>query len=144
MSQLVVFPDVEDLLRVGAGAVLPGAVSFQVEFFVKRPPAFPDVFVIFERIGGGPRDLVTDVATVSVDVYASRGGSPWQGRAIDLFQIVAAWMRSLENTADLGGTPVYEVGQQSGPNLNPDPLAPKHARYSGMFTVALRGATTTI
>lgn len=141
MPELIEFPDVEALLREAANVVLPGLLGTPLQAFLKRPPAFPDSFVVFTRTGGAPRDLVTDIPTLAVDAYAARGGSPWESEAVRVFQRTAAWLRSLEVAGQVGGVPVYEVAQTSGPYRNPDPLAPKHARFSGVFTVALRGAT---
>lgn len=142
MPALIVFPDAEDLLREAANADLPTLVRTPLQAYLKRPATFPDLFLVFTRTGGAARDLVTDVPTIAVDAYAARGGSPWESEAVRLFQTTAAWLRSLEVAGQVGGVPVYEVAQTSGPYRNPDPLAPKHARFSGVFTVALRGAVT--
>lgn len=141
--QYVTFPDAEDLFRVAAKAALPALLGHDVDAFVRRPADLPDRFYVIERVGGSPRDIVTDVPMLAVDAYARAGGSPDDGTAVPMFLKFAAWARSLERAGYVLDTPVYEVTQESGPYQNPDPLSPNHARFSGLFTVALRGATTT-
>lgn len=137
--QAVQFEDAEDLLRKewlksGSGE----------QAFLSLPADLPDVFLVFTRTGGGLRDIVTDLATISLDVYASRGGSPYEGESVRAFNYAASWLRSREQAGEVLGVPCYEVQQNSGPYRNPDPRAPKHARFTGLFTVALRGVTITI
>lgn len=141
---VIEFVDVEDTLRVALNAALPGLYGPGVKAYIKLPPSLDPVFLRIARTGGGQRDLVTDQPTIAIDAYAQRGGSPSDGDAVRLMNRVAAWMRGLERLGHVGGVPVYEVAQLSGPYDNPDPLSPKHSRCSGLFTVALRGATTTI
>ena len=141
MPELVVFADAEDLMRRAANSHLPGVWGHPVTAYVTRPNPLPSRFVLFTRTGGVPRDLVTDVPTIAVDVYAQQGGQPDDTTAVDLARYTAAWINALDRTGHAEGVSVYECAQLSGPYLNPDPLAPNHARFSCLFQIALRGQT---
>jgi hypothetical protein len=133
VAELITFPDVEDVVRSYLGAAL-GVPAFAGT----TPTTFPARSVAVVRTGGVARDLVTDMATLSVDCRAGASESA----ALDLARGVRAHMGAAERDGWMGTHRVYEVVEISGPYLNPDPLNPKQHRYSAIFQVAVRGAVS--
>lgn len=137
MGELILFADTEDELRKHFNATLPGH-GFAQSSYVKRPKVLPDSFVYIQRTGGPRRDLVTDQAQLTIECYASSKGSPDEGAAIVLAAFIRALAGALEG-ALLGGRQVDTVVEFSGPYNDPDPLAPKHARFTATYQLAVRG-----
>lgn len=142
--ELVVFPDVEDALRVALTTALPGLGFAGVRAYTSRPPQFPDVFTVITRVGGGKRDMVTDAPLVAFDMYARKSGAPWEGGAVALAGTVSAWADALERGGHSAELTVYESETTTGPYRNPDPLAQTHARFTINVALAVRGRSITV
>lgn len=130
------FSDVEDDLRQYLNAsplVVPTS-------FVKRPPTLPDVFIFLQRTGG-VRRLVTDHPRMSLECYARSKGSPDEGMAIELANVLREVMQALHG-GKLAGRQVYDVEELSGPYSDPDPLTPNHARFTALYQMSVRCNTT--
>ena len=135
-SQAIVFPDVEDLLRVFFLAqlgVIDGYTTAAVHA-AERPDPLPSKFLLVTRTGGTSQDLVMDRAQVTVQAYARSGGSAERFAAL-----ARALMGRAERNGFLGTVPIYEVREFSAPYSDPDELAPEHHRYSATYQVAVRG-----
>ena len=139
MAELIEFPDAEDLFRRGINAVAPELLGAGVTAYVKLPPTFPERLVLVTRTGGIARDMVTDAPMLSFDCYAQSRGSADEGEAVALAGRLRSWCASLERDGELLDVPVYEVTGVGGPYRNPDPRAPKFARFTFTITAALRG-----
>lgn len=137
MGELILFGDVEDDLRKHFNSTLPGFGFSQVAH-VKRPAKLPDSFVFIQRTGGPRRDMVTDQPQLTIECYASSKGSPDESAAIRLAGFVRSLMHALEGSM-LAGRQVDTAGEFSGPYNDPDPLAPKHARFTATYQIAVRG-----
>ncbi|PHP52593.1 hypothetical protein BW737_008920 [Actinomyces ruminis] len=101
------------------------------------PTEFSFRSVHVTRVGGHRRDLVTDVATVSIDCrhLTSEVGADELSRDVD------AVVHAAEGTM-LGETSCYDVTTLAGPYQNPDPTNPALYRVSASYQVAVRMSTT--
>lgn len=129
MAEVIVFPDVEDELRVW----LAGEVTADV-YAAQKPATFPSTFVYLRRTGGSSVDLITDAAQVTVECYALTGSA-----AFALAAEVRGLLGSLEREGTTGTMTVHAVTEFSGPYLDPDPLQPERTRYTATYRVAVRG-----
>lgn len=135
-AEVIVFPDVEDVVRLYLEVELanrPAYATAKVHAGIK-PQTFPARMVYVRRTGGPARDLVTDVAQVTVECYAKTGG-----QAANLAAVVRGLINAAERAGVMGEVPVYEVVEFSGPYLDPDPDAPTLSRYSATYSIAVRG-----
>lgn len=139
MAELIEFPDAEDLFRRGIDAAAPELFAEPVAACVRLPAKFPARLVLVTRTGGITRDMVTDAPMLSFDCYATSGGSADEGEAVAMAGRLRSWCLSLERDGELLDVPVYEVTGAGGPYRNPDPRAPKYARFTFTITAALRG-----
>lgn len=136
-AEVIVFPDVEDVVRLyleGELAGRPAYATAKVHAGIK-PATFPARMVYVRRTGGPSRDMVTDVAQITIECYAKTGG-----QATNLAAVVRGVLNAAERTGHMGDVPVYEVVEFSGPYLDPDPDAPTLTRYSATYQVAVRGS----
>lgn len=136
MPELVVFPDVEDVVRVHLAARFAAHDGFAgvKAHAAPKPRVLPAEFVFVQRTGGPSRDMVTDVAQITVESYAKSGS-----RCVAIASLVRAFLGAAERAGMMESTPVHEVVEFSGAYLDPDPNAPDHTRYSATFLVAVRG-----
>jgi hypothetical protein len=134
MAELIVFPDVEDLLRRHFAERIPPRISGVQAFAATLPATLPAKSVLVRRTGGPADSLVIDRAQITCE---SRAKTP--GAAHELAQLVRALIGAAEREGVIGDVPVYDVREFSGPYLDPDPLNPTHARYSATYQVAVRG-----
>lgn len=134
VAEVIVFPDVEDLLRVWLTAQLPALVPDVRVDAGRLPKTLPDKHVFVRRTGGVARDLVVDVPRVTFESRARTSTG-----AERLAAAVRALVGSLGRLGVLGDVPCYEVREISGPYLDPDPVNPGLHRYSASFELAVRG-----
>src|SRR5690606_4191537 len=107
-------------------------LGFAVPVSVQIPNPRPESFVTVPRVGGPPRTLVVDFATVSVDAWAAR---PEKAHALEHG---ARGLIAPVPGEVLDGYPVYRVTEFAGPGNLPDPLS-SHSRYTQTFSVFIRG-----
>lgn len=96
------------------------------------PDPRPDRFVIIYRTGGVRRDLVTDLAQVTVEAWGAD-----EKAAHDLAQHARALVHAMPGEV-IDGTTVYRVDELAGPALLPDDRSAQ-ARYVFTAQLALRG-----
>lgn len=130
MAEIIVAPDVEDLIRRHLGPLIGSAIAYAAI----TPTALPAESVTAIRTGGARRDLVIDVARVSLDCRSIKSLSS----ALYLARICAANIIAAAMDGMLAGTPCYSATEVSGPYLNPDPSNPKQHRYTVALEVAVR------
>lgn len=109
-----------------------GALGTKIPTVTPKPPEFGRLFVP----GGAPRNLVTDVPTLSVEGYAVK-----EQRARDLCAFMIAIIEAAGRSGRLGSETCYEARAVSLPGNLPHPNVPTHFRYTAMISVALRRAT---
>lgn len=133
MAEVVVFPDVEDLTRLHLQAepLLAGVSVYAGQL----PATWPAELVLVRRTGGPSRDMVTDLAQVTIESRAKTAG-----RAQRIAAIVRAVLKAAALDGALDGVPLYEVRDLSGPYADPDPNHPTVPRYSATYQLAVRGA----
>lgn len=129
---VVVFPDIEDLLVEYLSAELPKRGFGDVSVHTQIPAQRPESFVTVPRVGGPRRNQVVDAATISADSWALRPKA-----AHDLAQVVRGLIGALPGQS-LGGYPIYRVTEFTGPGNLPDPRS-QHARYTQAFSILIRG-----
>lgn len=134
MAEVIVFPDVEDLIRRHlAGVPMLSGVGM---YAGKLPATWPEELVLARRTGGPSRDMVTDLAQITIECRAKSAG-----RAQVIAQLVRAVLKAAALDGALDGVPLYEVRDLSGPYVDPDPNHPTVPRYSATYQLAVRGAT---
>lgn len=131
MPELIVFPDVEELLTEYLPSKL-AELGYDVPVSTAIPVKRPDTFVTVPRRGGTARNLVSDQATIGVECWST---SP--KAAYELCQVVRAVIRALRGTSDLG-VPVYRIQEYNGPTNLPDSVS-THARYTYTVVIQVRG-----
>lgn len=136
MAELIVFPDVEDLVRRYLLAELPARIANVGVDVGQLPATLPDRHVFVRRTGGTSQGLVVDVAQITLEARALRAGA-----AAALAGMVRALLGRAERDGWLVEVPVYDVRELGAPYLDPDPVNPKHHRYSATYQVAVRGST---
>jgi len=120
------FPDVEALVV----AYLESRVEARVATRVPDPR--PSTFVRVTRVGGGRRDLVTDLPMVLVEAWAPDGPA-----AQHLGQLCRDAVFDLEQTSH-GGAWVRNVSEIGGLQAFPDPLT-DNPRYQFTVQLQIRG-----
>lgn len=131
MRPPVLFPDAQalvvDHLRYGLAA---RGITATVGTRVPRPR--PPNLVRVLRTGGVARDILTDVAQITVEAWA-----PADETAHDIAQTCRALLLALPGGL-LGSTPVYSVAELGGPQSLPDPETDS-PRFTFTHLIALRG-----
>lgn len=135
MREVIVFPDIEELLVAYLTEQLP-IHGFDVEAHTQIPDERPESFVTVPRVGGPRRSLVVDSPTISCDSWAIRP-KPAQ----DLAQMVRGLIHAAEGQV-LDGYQIYRVREFTGPGNLPDNLS-AHSRYSQAFSILVRGHAVT-
>lgn len=136
MAEVIVFPDVEDELRVWLAAALGDLEAFEgvAVYATQKPATLPSRFVYLRRTGGSARDMVTDLAQITVECY---GGTT--AAAERLTANVRGLLHSLGRIGSTGSMTVHDVAEFAAPYFDPDPLQPERFRYTATFQVATRG-----
>lgn len=132
MQEVIVFPDVEDLLVAYLSAELP-AHGDAATAHVTVPDPRPDRFVLVPRVGGVKRNLVVDSPTVGVECWAA---TPKQ--AHDLCQLVRGLLHALPDKT-VAGVAFYRMEEFAGPANLPDGGLSGQARYILTVAVSCRG-----
>jgi hypothetical protein len=125
------FRDATALVRGYLAGTLP-AEGVTVPVVGRVPSPRPPSFVLLRRLGGPRLNLVSDGATIAVEVYADD-----EGEAMDVAQIARGLLHDLAGDV-LDGTQVYRVEEMAGPGLLPDPESGS-PRVTFSVTVLLRG-----
>lgn len=138
MAELILFEDAEDLGRLYLEAALADREGFaSVQALAGRlPQLLPTESVLVRRTGGPSRDLVTDLALLTLECRAATSG-----RAERIASMCRALMLAAERAGHMLGVPVYDVRDLSGVYEDPDPINPTVPRYSGTYQVAVRGSS---
>lgn len=131
MSEVIVFPDVEELFIGYLTDELPAFGSTATAHDAVPPTRTPE-FVVVKRIGGPRRDLVSDSATVTFECW---GATP-KG-AHDLAQLVRGIVGASRGRS-VDGHRVYAVSEFAGPGSLPDPDSDQ-PRYVFTASIAVRG-----
>ena len=135
MTQVIVFGDVEDALRLYLETQLPlyGVTDADVACTIPNPR--PDKFVTVQRAGGPQRDIITDSALILVECWAQTGS-----RAYALAKVVRGLLgdKALRNQS-LSGLTVYRSQEVAGPAPLPDPDSDQ-SRYVLTIQVDFRGS----
>ena len=142
MVELIEPPDAEAAMTAHLLAALAAQEGFEdvdvVGALAARTEDYdpaPEVVVV-RRTGGTERDLIVDVAQLTL---TSWGAAPDdEERASAIARRVHAIVRAAERDGYLGGLVCSEVRPLSTPYADPDPTTAR-ARYSATYTVALRG-----
>lgn len=137
MAELIVFPDVEDLVRLHLRdrlAAHPSWTSARV-FAATLPATLPPLSVLVRRTGGVPRDLVTDRPRVTLECRSAKTA----GQAARLAAFVSAVIAAAGREGELATATLYTATEVSGIYLDPDPVHVTHHRYSATFELAVRG-----
>lgn len=130
MAEVLISPDVAEQARSHLAAALPGVQCVAGT----TPPALAAQSVAVTRVGGFVRDMVTDVATISVDCrdLASEAGAEALALRVD------ALLRAAAVDGRLGSAVCHETTVLAGVYTNPDPVHPDLYRASASYQVAVR------
>lgn len=136
MAELIVFPDIEDAVRLHliAGFALLPEFDTVTATTATKPATFPAEFVHVTRTGGPSDTVVIDRPQITLETYAKRGS-----RAVEIAQMARALVAAAAREGAMAGVTVYALNEFSGLYLDPDPNAPSHTRYSATFQLAVRG-----
>ena len=136
MAELIVFRDAEDLIRLYLAEQLPrvAELASAQTFAGSLPATLPSLSVFVRRTGGPSRDMVTDLAQITLECRAKQGS-----KAERLAAVSRAVMKAAAIEGHMLGVPVYTVRDLSGGYLDPDPVNPLYVRYSSTYQVAVRG-----
>ncbi len=136
MVQVVVFPDVEDLVRLYLTQELVLRAGFgDVKVFATTLPAkLPAECLLVRRTGGPERDLVTDLPQLTLEARAKTAG-----RAQRILALSLGLMKAAARAGLMGDVPVYETNLLNGGYLDPDPDHPTIPRYTATLQLAVRG-----
>lgn len=126
---IVLFPDAVDVV-VG---YLQTFVGFPVGHDVPDPR--PDEFVTVVRGGGVRQTVVSDNPTLLFECWG-----PTPEAAMDVAQLIRAYVNALPYERVVDGVPVYRVNEVAGPADLPDPVS-NQPRVVFTTQVHLRGAT---
>lgn len=129
---LVEFADAELLLTTYLRNQLPLVGYPGIQVVTQIPNARPTQFVLLQRTGGPKRDLVTDSAQISFDVYSNT-----QKNAHDLMAATRMLVNGLAQTYQQGHA-IYKVVEFTGPQNLPDPVVPL-PRYVWTAIIDIRG-----
>lgn len=143
MTDLVVDPDIEDLLQRYLTTALASAgrpVLVQSRIPDDRPAApRPAEWLCVRRTGGDRPTVVSGRPTVVVESYALL-----EGAAVSLGALAGAILRAMPSgDVRLDGLQVYGVTEVAGLASLPDPRVPDRVRYTQTLTVHIRGQVLT-
>lgn len=105
------------------------ALDYGTKIAANRPSEFVRVLAM----GGGARDLVTDLHTVRVEVFAVK-----EVRAQRICAFAVAALQAAGRAGRLGGVTCYGVDVAALPQNLPHPQVPDRHRYFATLTLALR------
>lgn len=131
MPEVIVFPDVEDLLVTYLSTEL-AARGDTATVHTVVPADRPDRFVLVPRVGGTRANLVVDNATIGIEAWAST-----DQQAHDLCQLVRGLVHALPGRV-VDGVTFYRTGEFAGPTNLPDPVS-RQSRCIFTPTVSCRG-----
>lgn len=136
MSDLIVFPDAEDVFGTWLQGALtahgrPRTVSTLGPDDTNRPAASRSEYIRIEAIGGNSAGLVVEDVTFVIESYADT-----KAAAIATAQVCRAIVAAAPR---MTGSPVYASEVTSPPQSLPDPRTAL-ARYTQTVTIRLRGA----
>lgn len=132
MPQLVIFPDVEDLVRGYLASQLAQIEPDALVVAGSLPKDLPAKSVRVRRTGGPSDSVVLDRAQITVECRATI-----ERKAAALAANVRAVVNALGR--DPTAVNVGRVAEFSGPYLDPDPVNPKQSRYTATYQVTVRG-----
>lgn len=132
MTEVIAFPDVEDLLVTYLGSALP-ARGDAATVHVTVPDPRPERFVLVPRVGGAKRNLVVDSPTIGLECWAAT-----PGQAYDLCRLTRALVHALPGQT-IGGVAFYNVEEFAGPANLPDGGLSGQSRYILTVAVSCRG-----
>lgn len=142
MVELIEPPDAEAAMVAHLLAALAVQEGFEeVDVVASLPTRTEDYTpapetVVVRRTGGAERDLIVDVAQLTLTSWAPSPDD--EERASAIARRVHAIVRAAERAGCLGELVCSEVRALSTPYADPDPTTAR-ARYSATYTVALRG-----
>jgi hypothetical protein len=128
-AELIRFPDIEDLVRRHLGPLLGVPVYAGI-----TPRELPALSVTVTRTGGAQRSIVLDDARVSLDARAASTPSA----ALDLARQLGPLLMKAGLEGFLAGNPLYDVTEDTGPYINPDPVNPSQHRYTCAYVLTVR------
>lgn len=134
MTELIVFPDVEDLLTTWLQPQLETRGYAGIKVGTRVPSQRPSTFVRLILTGGARHNLVQDNPTVVYEAWSDS-----ETAAAALAQLVRALLASLAGQM-VNGVQVYRVGEFAGPQNLPDPDSGQ-IRYTGTVSILIRGAS---
>jgi len=129
MTELILPPDGEDLLRQALAAELPRVLGRAVPCHTDVPAVRPAEFVVVRQVGGQRRNVATWVPTLVVESWNLRKSKAWQ--------LTAAVDGLMYWFTEIAGYTVYDVEEYAGPAWLPDSLT-DHARYTATYAVPIR------
>lgn len=130
MAEIIRTPDVADGIRIYLAGLNPGA-----EVTAGTTPAsFPLASINIKRTGGYKRDLVTDMAQISIDCRHGKS----EAEADAMMRLVDAQLYAGAREGQIGPLTVHDVATFAGPYDNPDPNNPKFYRSTATYQVAVR------
>lgn len=132
MVEVIVFPDVEDLLVTYLGAELT-ARGDTATVHTRVPAPRPDRFVLVPRVGGTRRSLVVDSPTIGFECWAATDTA-----AEGLCSLVRGLVFALPRQPPVRGVQFYRVDEFGGPTNLPDPVS-NQSRYVFTAAVSCRG-----
>lgn len=128
----VSFPDAAALVLDELRAALPAIVGRPVPVGNRVPSPRPERFVVARRMGGTRETLITEVAHLAVECWATSAQD-----ADDLAQAARTVIFAMAHRV-IAGVRVYRVEDIGGPADVPDPLSDQ-PRYSFAVAVTVRG-----
>jgi len=129
MTELILPPDGEDLLRLALQVKLPEVLGRDVSCHTDVPAVRPAEFVVVRQVGGQRRNVATWVPTLVVESWNLRKSKAWQ--------LTAAVDGLMYWFTEIAGYTVYDVEEYAGPAWLPDSLT-DHARYTATYAVPIR------
>lgn len=130
MTAAVLYVDAVKVMRqalLGLGVTVTGE---------RVPPSRSEDFETFLRVrrsGGVAANIVADSATILIESWAAD-----EEAAMALAQRARQALHAVEG-AVVAGSPVYRVGEFSGPGQLPDPVSGQ-PRVSQTFSITIRGS----
>lgn len=134
MAEIIRTPDVADGIRIYLSGLNPSAEVTAGT----TPTVFPLASINIKRTGGYKRDLVTDMAQVSIDCRHGKS----EAEADAMMRLVDAQLYAGAREGRIGPLTVHDVTTFAGPYDNPDPNNPKFYRSTAAYQVAVRMSVT--
>ena len=131
---VVVHTDSEELFRVLLALKVSEVLGSTLPASTKVPNPRPPEFLVVRRVGGSPRDLVTDVPVIQVEAWALT-----ESRASRIASVVQAVMEWVQ---EVNGRSVWLEDVVVGPVSFPD--GSNQARYTASYAAAVRGSEEAI